>query len=193
MAEAGRLTDPEHQRTADAHGQLRFNYRHAQLEPGEETAFLLRAFERDFEVNGPSVVRVARTTLAGWMRHREHPDPRVRRRFEREARGLATTHAGALWAARRWFRDRPETRRKLDDIWRDLRAACGLRARLAGPLLGRYILSSLRQEDRRLRAGWTYEPPTFYEKNHPSPGDPEPRRSLQPGRWIAPVLTPSPV
>ena len=193
MAAADRLTDPEHEQTADAHGQLRFNYRHGQLAPGEETRFLLQAFERDFEVNGPSVIRVARTTLAGWRRHRRHPAPRVRRRFEREAKGLATVHAGAVWAARRWFAHRPETRRKLDEIWRELCDARGIRVRVTGPALGRYILSKLRQEDRRLRAGWTYEPPTFYEKNHPSAGDPEPSRSLQPGRWIAPVLTPSPV
>ncbi|MFW6336380.1 MAG: B12-binding domain-containing radical SAM protein [Phycisphaeraceae bacterium] len=192
MAEAGRLTDPEHHHTADAHGQLRFNYRHAQLDPGEETAFLLRAFQRDFEVNGPSVIRVARTTLAGWKRHRGHPDPRVRRRFEREARGLATTHAGAIWAARRWFRDRPETRHKLDAIWRELRTTCGIKARLAGPLLGRYILSTLRREDRRLRAGWTYEPPTFYESTHPPDGRPSDRRLSEPGHWVRPLLTPSP-
>lgn len=192
MAAADRLTDPEHHHTADAHGQLRFNYRHAQLDPGEETAFLLRAFQRDFETNGPSVIRVARTTLAGWKRHRGHPEPRVRRRFEREARGLGTTHAGAIWAARRWFHNRPETRRKLDAIWRELLATCGIKARLAGPLLGRYILGTLRREDRRLRAGWTYEPPTFHESTHQPDGRPADRRLSAPGRWVPPLLTPSP-
>jgi radical SAM superfamily enzyme YgiQ (UPF0313 family) len=66
MADDGQLTDEACMDVADSHGQLRFNYRHLNLKPGEESRFLLRAFERDFNVNGPSVIRVARTTLAGW-------------------------------------------------------------------------------------------------------------------------------
>ena len=50
---------------ADTHGQLRFNYRHPRIRSGEETEYLLRAFRRDFEVNGPSVTRIARTLLRG--------------------------------------------------------------------------------------------------------------------------------
>ena len=46
-----------------------------------ESEFLLRAFHRDFETNGPSLVRVARTLLLGWRRYKAHPDPRIRRRF----------------------------------------------------------------------------------------------------------------
>lgn len=192
MDQAGRLTDTAFRETADFHGQLRFNYRHEQLAPGEETRFLIRAFERDFEVNGPSLIRVARTTLAGWKRHRHHPSPRIRRRFEREAKGLATVHAAATWAARRWFADRPETRRKLDATWRELCEACGPKARVAGPLLGRYILNRLRREDRRLRAGWAYEPPTFYESTNLPSDRKTPHHSAEPGRWVRPSLTPTP-
>jgi len=169
MEADGRLTDPDCREAADTHGQLRFNYRHGQLPPGAESRFLLRAFERDFEVNGPSVIRVARTTLAGWRRYRDHPDPRIRRRFELEAAGLGTVHAGAVWAARRWFADHPDLRARLDALQTDLRDACGLKATLAAPLVGRYILRKLRAEDARLRRGWTYEPPTFYEQaNQPA-------------------------
>ena len=50
---------------ADIHGQLKFNYQHPHIRNGEETEFLLRAFQRDFEVNGPSVVRIIRTILRG--------------------------------------------------------------------------------------------------------------------------------
>jgi hypothetical protein len=49
----------------------------------------------------------------------------------------------------------------LDEIKRDV----GLKARLAAPLAGRLVWSTLRAEDKRLKAGWTYEPPTFYEVN----------------------------
>ena len=192
MASQGRLTDTDFRETAEFHGQLRFNYRHDRLEPGAETGFLIKAFERDFEVNGPSVIRVARTTLAGWKRYRRHPDPRVRRRFEREGKGLATVHAGAVWAGRRWFADQPAARAKLDATWRDLCSACGVKARLAGPTIGRYILRKLKQEDAKLEAGWTYEPPTFYEQTHQPTRDPAPRPAEAPGRWVPPMTLPTP-
>jgi len=189
MEAAGQLTDPQCRDAADTHGQLRFNYRHRNLEPGAETEFLLKAFRRDFEENGPSVVRVARTTLAGWRRHRNHPDPRVRRRFQREGKRLATVHAGAMWAARRWFADQPRLRDKLDAMLRELHEACGLKSRIAAPLVGRFILRKLRAEDRRLAAGWTYEPPTFYEKtNQPdAPAAPRPAAPTAPAAALSPL------
>ena len=61
----GELLEPCECPEADAHGQLRFNFRHPHIHAGEETEFLLRAFRRDFEVNGPSVLRMARTVLRG--------------------------------------------------------------------------------------------------------------------------------
>jgi hypothetical protein len=73
--------------------------------------------------------------------------------------------AAALWACRRWFAHRPALRQRLDATLRDIYRVCGLKARLAGPLAGWLLVGRLRQEDARLRAGWTYEPPTFYEKN----------------------------
>jgi len=150
---------------ADAHGQLRFNFRHPHIRDGQETDLLLSAFKRDFETNGPSIVRIARTLLSGWRRHRRHPDPRVRRRFAWECRDLPTAYAGALWAAERWFRDHPSLRAKIHGIRDEISAVFGLRARLAAPVFGRAILLAMRREARRLRQGWTYEPPTFYEMN----------------------------
>jgi hypothetical protein len=38
------------------------------------SSVLLRAFRRDFEVNGPSIARIARTLLEGWLAHKDHPD-----------------------------------------------------------------------------------------------------------------------
>ena len=38
----------------------------------------------------------------------------------------------------------------------------------------------LKREDRRLKAGWTWEPPTFYERNYQEPGD----TSAQLARWV---------
>jgi len=166
MHAEGRLTDTQYKHVADTHGQLRFNYRHERLPAGVEGDYLVKAFQRDFEVNGPSVARVTRTTLAGWLRYRDHADKRIRARFAWEARGLATAHAGMLWAARRWYRDDARVGRRLDETLQRLYQAFGWKARLAAPLVGRLLHRQLKREAARLAAGWTYEPPTFYEKTN---------------------------
>ncbi|MEJ2040322.1 MAG: cobalamin-dependent protein, partial [Desulfosarcinaceae bacterium] len=92
-AAAGKMLEEENFPTADAHGQYRFNYRHTHFKNGEEEGYLRQAFEKDFEINGPSLARLIRTQLAGYLRHRRHPDPRVRRRIIRDAASLGSTHA----------------------------------------------------------------------------------------------------
>lgn len=162
------LVDPGEYQEGDIHGQAIFRHRHPHIKQGQETEFILKAFRRDFEVNGPSVLRIARTVLAGWRRYKHHADPRVRNRFAWEARDLVVTFPATLWAARRWFRERnPALVRKLSGLLDEMKREIGLKARLVAPLAGRIVWSKLRQEDRRLQAGWTYEPPTFYETNEP--------------------------
>lgn len=159
----GTLLSDDEVPPADAHGQLRFKHRHPLLPPGVETELLLRAFRRDFEVNGPSVMRVVRTQLRGWLRHKRHPELRVRRRFEREARGLASTWAGGLWAARRWYaRRNPPVAARLDEVLQQLFREFGLRARLAAATLGPFVAMALWREERALAGGATREPPTNY-------------------------------
>ena len=160
---AGTLLDHSDICEADTHGQYRFNYRHAHIPPGQETELLLRAFERDFAVNGPSLIRLTRTMLQGWRRYKRHPDRRIRQRYAWDTRGLATMYAGALWATRDWYRDDDALSAKITQILRDIYREFGLKARLAAPLVGRYLRFTMAREARRLRQGWTYEPPTFCE------------------------------
>jgi radical SAM superfamily enzyme YgiQ (UPF0313 family) len=162
----GTLLDEEECPAADAHGQLRFNFRHPHIQGGQETEMLLRAFRRDFDVNGPSLVRIARTLLRGWKQHKDDPDARIRARYRRECGDLATVYAGALWAAERWLAGEPAGSR-IRAIRESLVREFGLRARLSGPLLGRALLLAMWRENRRLRGGHTYEPPTFYETSQP--------------------------
>jgi radical SAM superfamily enzyme YgiQ (UPF0313 family) len=163
-AARGSLLDPSECAEADAHGQLKFNYQHPQIRSGQETEFLLRAFRRDFERNGPSVLRLVRTRLRGWKRYRNHPEKRIRKRFARQAQGLATVQAGGLWAGRHWFRKDPVRSGKLGAALDEVYQSFGMRARLLAPLLGRFILLALRREDRRLRQGYSYEPVVWYEQ-----------------------------
>ena len=124
---------------------------------------LVRAFQRDFERNGPSVIRVIRTTLLGYRRYRNHPDARIRARFEYEGRELATSHAGALWAARKWYRSDAKMCERISATLEDLYREFGLKSRVAAPIIGRIIYMALRREQRRLSRGQTYEPPSFRE------------------------------
>ncbi len=150
---------------ADLHGQHKFNYKHPHIQNGEETEFLLQAFRRDFEVNGPSVVRMARTILQGWRRYKNHPDLRIRNRYAWEARDLPVTYAAALWAARDWFRSQPALAARISHVLRDIYEEYGMKALIAAALGGRYARFMLGREDRRLQRGWTYEPPCFYDLN----------------------------
>jgi radical SAM superfamily enzyme YgiQ (UPF0313 family) len=150
---------------ADAHGQLRFNFRHPTIRDGQETEFLTRAFERDFRANGPSVLRIARTLLEGWRRYKDHPDARVRERYRFECRDLPTAYAGSLWAAERWFGGDEPLRERLRRVRGAIVREFGLTARLMGPIAGSFILAAMYRERRRLRRGEPNEPPTFYEVN----------------------------
>jgi len=149
----------------DIHGQDIFNYRHPRIPEGMEAELVLRAFRRDFAQNGPSVMRIVRTTLAGWRRYKNHPDPRIRRRYAWESRELGTTFAAAMGAVRLYYRNDAAIFAKADAILRDLYAEYGLKARFMAAVGGRYVLHKIHQEEKRLAQGWTYEPPTLYETN----------------------------
>jgi radical SAM superfamily enzyme YgiQ (UPF0313 family) len=181
----GTLLDEGQCALADAHGQLRFNFRHPHLRDGQETELLWRAFQRDFDRNGPSVARVASTLLRGWKRHRDHPEARVRERYRRECRALPTAYAGALWAAQRWLQDNHGVAAEIGSVREAVAREFGLIPRLAGPVVGRVLLAAMGREARRLRRGRTWEPPTFYETNRPQRGA---RRRGAPRacRWVEP-------
>jgi radical SAM superfamily enzyme YgiQ (UPF0313 family) len=165
LSEQGRMKDKSEFHLGDIHGQLIFNYRHPHIKGKQEAEFIARAFQRDLEVNGPSVVRLVRTTLAGWKRYKNHRDPRIRRRFTEEAKDLSTGHAALLWAAKSYYRHSPSIHGKISAILDDLYREFGWRSRVFAMLAGPYVLWKIRQEEKRLANGWTYEPPTFYERN----------------------------
>ncbi len=165
LAAQGRLKDESEFEAADIHGQHVFNYRHPHIPEGMESEMMLRAFGRDFEVNGPSIARIVRTTLAGWKRYKDHPDPRIRRRYAWEAHELPTTYSAVIWAMKRYYRGNPAMRAKMSGILADLYREFGWKARAAAALGGPYVLWKTLREERRLGRGWTYEPPTFYEVN----------------------------
>jgi len=152
---------------ADIHGQFVFNYKHPHIKDGDETELLLRAFHRDFEVNGPSIVRIVRNVLRAWKRYKNHPDARIRARFAHDAANLPVRYAGVLWASRRYYQDKPKDVAKFTKLLEELYEEFGWRSRLAAPIAGRYLYHKLTKQQNMLVNGWTYEPPTFYETNYP--------------------------
>lgn len=163
--QANTLLDPACEDLADVHGQLKFSHRHPHIPPGMEGEFLRQAFQRDFEVNGPSVLRLARTLLQGWKKYSQSADQRIRERFRRESKSLPVQYAAALAGARRWFRQHPGLRRQLDHLLRDIQREFGWRAWLASRIGGPRVYWALRAEARRLRQGWTLEPPFIRESS----------------------------
>jgi radical SAM superfamily enzyme YgiQ (UPF0313 family) len=164
LSDEGRIIEDAD--SADIHGQLKFNYRHTSL-PGEAMGeIMIRAFDRDFELNGPSTVRIARTTLAGYLRHKNHPDPRIRRRFHWEARSLSSEMTALVAGSKRYFKGKDQALyEKMSALLKELIAEFGWKARFYATVGGRYVSWKIRQEEKRLDTDWTYEPPMFYEKN----------------------------
>jgi hypothetical protein len=150
---------------ADAHGQYRFNYRHPHIRNGQEEKYLLDAFEKDFAVNGPSLLRLIRVLLNGWLKYRDDPRPCVRKRVAWEVFPLRSTYAGAVWAMRKWYRNDPRLMEKADRLLQDIYAAFGWVTRIVTPFIGRFAWFALKREEARLAAGLTYEPHAFREKN----------------------------
>jgi len=161
----GTVFPPDEFPLADAHGQYRFNYRHPHIRDGQEEQMLLDAFRADFEVNGPSLYRMIRVFLSGWMKYKNHPDRRIRERFKREVKPLRGGYAGALWAMKKWYAGDERMGEKIDDLLNRLYKEFGWKTRLVAPVIGRFLLSTAQKEETRLADGWTYEPGAFCQKN----------------------------
>jgi hypothetical protein len=152
---------------ADIHGHYQFNFRHAAISRKESTAFLDRAFRRDFECNGPSLYRICRTTLEGWKRYKDHPDPRIRQRFGREARQLKNAYSAALWAMERRLRStNAAISAKIHTLRREIEGEFGAPARWAARIFGPLLVWTAKREEKRLARGHTYEPRTILERSN---------------------------
>ena len=154
---------------ADIHGQDRFNFQHAAISREDSKRFLDGAFRRDFERNGPSIYRICRTTLEGWLRYKNDPDPRVRARFAWEARSLQRRlRRGAVGHGKAPAAHQPGGQRK------DPRTCAGRWAREFG-LVSRVVSRACwarcccgrrGAKNGAWRPGQTYEPQTIIERRN---------------------------
>ncbi len=165
LKKEGTLLPKEEIKLSDSHGQFRFNHRHPHIPAGYEEEYLLNAFEQDFKINGPSLFRLIRTTLAGWKKYQASSDTRIRNRYLAEVKPLRTMYAGAVWAMKKWYRKDRLLSRKLGNLLQEIYSTFGWQPRLIAPLAGSYVYRAMKKEQKRLAAGWTIEPETCLEKN----------------------------
>jgi radical SAM superfamily enzyme YgiQ (UPF0313 family) len=75
------------------HGQDRIWFHHPNFTGDESRDYLTRAFQKDYEVNGASFIRVMKTTLNGYRYAAHHEDPLIRDRAKPfKALALLTRH-----------------------------------------------------------------------------------------------------
>ncbi|MCL5742865.1 MAG: B12-binding domain-containing radical SAM protein, partial [Acidobacteria bacterium] len=164
MAEEGRLLNVDF---ADIHGQYQFNFKHPAISKEDSKKFLDWAFWRDFERNGPSLARICRTTLEGWKRYKNHPDPRIRERFQWEVRQVKDAYTACLWAMEKRLKRTNETvAEQVRALRREIEKEFGVLSRATSALLGPVLLWTTRREEKRLANGVVYEPPTILERRN---------------------------
>jgi radical SAM superfamily enzyme YgiQ (UPF0313 family) len=164
MAQEGRLLD--HVDPADIHGQYKFNFRHPHIDRDASKSWLDLAFQRDYDVNGPSLFRMMRTMFAGWRRYGRDADPRVRARLAAEARSLRFGYGAALWAMERYLAANANVSSQIRDLRRDIEREFGVLSKLVDEVAGRVLLWTARREATAHPAGRPLEPRTFVERRN---------------------------
>ena len=123
MADQGRLLDVD---LADIHGQDHFNFQHAAISREESKTFLDWAFRRDYERNGPSIYRLARTMMEGWRRYHNDPIRACAQRARRYGRDLRTGYGAALFAMEKYLQpSNLEVSAKIRELRKDMERELG--------------------------------------------------------------------
>jgi hypothetical protein len=165
MQAQGRMLDEVD--LADIHGQYKFNFRHEHISRDDSKSWLDWAFERDFEVNGPSLFRMMRTTFDGWKRYGQDGDARVRARMAAEADKLRQGYGAALWAIERYLRtSNREVSDRVRALRRQIERELGGMSTAIDRIVGPVLLWAARREAARYPDGRPMEPCTFVDRRN---------------------------
>ncbi len=107
----------------DTHGQYRFNFKHKYIKDFQEEKIIIDAFSQDFRINGPSLLRLIRTMLAGWKKHKNNPKERVREKFNHDAKSLKSTYAGAIYSMKKWYKNDKQILAQIQTLLNELYTA----------------------------------------------------------------------
>ena len=170
MSDSGRLLDVD---LADIHGQHAFNFQHAAIAKESSKTWLDWAFKHDYEKNGPSIYRLARTMMDGWKRYHDDPDPRVRQRFAHVSRELRRSYGVALFAMEKYLRkSNTDVSQKIRALRKDMEHELGVFTRWVDRVAGPVVLWTTRRDARKHPGGRRIEPITFLERrNWPDPAE----------------------
>jgi radical SAM superfamily enzyme YgiQ (UPF0313 family) len=164
VAREGRLLDVD---LADTHGQYKFNFRHAAISGDQSKVLLDRAFQRDYDRNGPSLYRLIRTMAEGWRRYRADSDPRVRRRVALEGRQLRFGYGAPLWAMEQYLQSaNPAIGERISELRKGLERDLGRVSLWINRTAGAALLWSARREARVYPGGRRLEPRTFVTRRN---------------------------
>ena len=152
---------------ADIHGQHKFNFKHEHIERDDSKVWLDEAFQHDFDVNGPSLFRMMRTTFEGWKRYGADDDARVRARFAGEAAKLKQGYGAALWAMEKYLEaSNKRVSEHIGDLRRQIERELGGLSRIIDRVAGTVLLWSARRDAAAYPAGRPLEPETFVDRRH---------------------------
>jgi radical SAM superfamily enzyme YgiQ (UPF0313 family) len=165
MAAQGRMLEGVD--LADIHGQYKFNFRHEHIARDDSKSWLDWAFQHDFEVNGPSLYRMMRTTFEGWKRYGSDGDARVRARFASEAAKLKQGYGAALWAMEQYLKtSNAGASERIGALRRQIERELGGLSRIIDRVVGPVLLWSARREAAAYPAGRPLEPKTFVDRRN---------------------------
>ena len=151
---------------ADIHGQHKFNFRHEHIDRDASKSWLDAAFQRDYDVNGPSLFRMMRTMFLGWQRYGHDADPRVRSRVRAESGQLRHGYGAALWVMERYLAPNAAVSTRIRELRRQIEREFGVWTRVMDRAVGQVLIWSARREARRHPGGRPLEPRTFVERRH---------------------------
>jgi hypothetical protein len=154
---------------ADIHGQFKFNFAHAAISRDESELMLRRAFQRDFDRNGPSLFRLMNVLLQRWRRYGADGDARVRTRVARARSAFRGGYAGALWAMEKYCAEAGnEAAGRMARVRAEVDREFGLVSKGVSRAMGPLLLWSARRDARRHPRGRRIEPPTFVDRRVPA-------------------------
>jgi hypothetical protein len=152
---------------ADIHGQYKFNFKHESISRDDSKSWLDWAFQRDFEVNGPSLYRMMQTMFDGWKRYRNDSDARVRARFNFEAEKFRLGYGAALWAMEQYLRESNKAvSQRVRDLRRQVEHELGGFSRVIDWVVGPVLFLAARRETLAYPAGRPLEPRTFVDRRN---------------------------
>jgi len=148
----------------DWHGQEKIWFNHENFTRDETADYLKMAFRRDYEKQGPSLLRLADTSLRGYRTVKDHKDARIRALTERMRRRCLEFYP--ILSVSRQNAENEKTRQMASYLLTEFRKEFGppsLKDRIASVVVSVFAWA---ERIRIKRPGFMYQPPTMRTEFH---------------------------